>query len=342
MKIHYIEDNAQDAALFSRMIRERGDVELTVSPRVDEFENSGDGSRTEFILLDVHRPDSVSLEDDIARIRKFSNAPIMVLTSDQSDGLRQEAMEGGAVGLVDKNSVDANVLQQFALNFALRHQLSHTGDIAGSNDEPALKSEEIKAPLASLVGTFSYLESSLQLLHEAMEDSGRENSADYVKHLIETVGALHAYARDDLTKSTRAPIHELLVDTANRISKEAMSRKIDLVMKTENSWFTQIGSKPLAALGLNHLIDGLMRSCQAGDRISLRSEREENGISLNLFLSRAIVSNAEELFNLEHATPSMGFDAKASVQLGLTLLTVTQEQVDVHTHRNNLFIKIQM
>lgn len=343
MRIHYVEDNDQDAELYSRMIREENGIEIIVSSRLEDFERSGTREQTDFILLDVYRPDAVSIEDDIRRIRAFTDVPIVLVTSDSSESVRRQAFAGGAEAVLDKFDLNANLLRQIAINSTTRHKIKTGVEIKEAEAaEPKASSESIKVSLGALSNAFSYIEFSLQTLYETMADAGRANTANYVYHLIETIQAIRTYAQDDLSQSTRAPIHELMVAAAQRVSQDARSRGVDLIIETENSWFTQMGSAPLASIGLNHLIGGLLRACNRGDRVSVRSERDENGIALNIFLSRVVIDSADALFNLDRASPSMGFDAKASVQLGLTLLSVPKEQVDVHVHRNNLFIKIRI
>ncbi len=354
MRIHYVEDDTTDAELFSRMIMEERDVELLVSHRLADFENSGNRDKTDFILLDVKRPDAVSIEDDIRRIRAFTDAPIVLVTSDGSETVREKAFAGGAEAVLDKGDINPKLLRQFALNTTARHRVNgrmmtfasgnHASPIQISDEieEAREASDAIKASLSTFSKTFSYIEISLQTLLEAMQDTGRTKSAEHIGHLVDTIRAIRAYSEDDLSQATRTPIHELMLETAQRVSRDARSRGIDLIIKTENSWYTQMGSRPLAALGMNHLIGGLLRACTKGDRVSVRTERDENGIALNLFISRAVVKSTQELFNLDQSNPTMGFDARASVQLGLTLLSVPKEQVDVHVHRNNLFIKIKI
>jgi FOG: CheY-like receiver len=344
MRIHYVEDNDNDAELFSRMVREENGVEILVSSRLEDFEKSGSREQTDFVMLDVYRPDAVSIEDDIRRIRAFTDAPIVLVTSDGSDSVRRQAFEGGAEAVLDKGDMNPKLIRQIARNSTLRHKITTEIRLEDAMPviEPRVSSEDMKSNLSSLQSAFSYIEYSLQTLFEAMQDAGRENSAEYIRHLVDTVKAIRAYSQDDLSQATRTPIHELMMGTAQHVSQDARQRGIDLIFEAESSWFTQMGSRPLAALGLNHLIGGLLRACSKGDRVSVRSERDDNGIALNIFLSRVVLNSVDALFNMDAANPTMGFDAKASVQLGLTLLSVPKEQVDVHVHRNNLFIKIKI
>lgn len=334
MRIHYVEDSDIDAAVLTGMVGSDSDIQLNVSRKLDDFAQSSKESQTDFVLLDVRRPDAVSIEDDIARVRSFTDAPIVFVTSGNAEGLRRQAFVSGAEGVIDKGDLNPNLLRQLFLNSSIRHRMQT------EIPEDRLASREMKTSIETLQGPFTYIELSLQTLLEAMEDSGRSNTADYVAHLLETVRAIRAYSQDDLSKATRTPIHELLVDTAERVSRTARRRGVDLILETEASWFTQMGSEPLASIGIQHLIAGLLRGCEKGDRMAVRSERDENGIALNIFVSRALITSKEMLFNLGSADPALGLDSKASLQLGLTVLAVTPEQVDVHVHKGNLFIKV--
>ncbi|MAP95176.1 MAG: hypothetical protein CMK07_09530 [Ponticaulis sp.] len=334
MRIHYVEDNATDAALLTTMVGKEGDIDLSISQRIEDFEASQEQGRTDFVLLDVCRPDAVSIEDDIRRIRAFTDAPIVFVTGGGSDQFRLEAFASGAEAVIDKDDLNPNLLRQLILNSTYRHR------VMSEFPEGTLSSREMKSSIEALSGPFAYVEMSLQTLLETMEDAGRHNTADYVRHLLETVRTIRTYSQDDFSKTSRTPIHELLLDTAKIVSQTARRRGVDLVMETETTWFSQIGSTPLASLGIQHLISGLLRACQKGDRISVRSERDEFGIALNIFVSRDVIASKDILFNLIDAGPSLGLDSKASIQLGLTVLGVTREQTDVHVHKGNLFIRI--
>lgn len=334
MRIHYVEDSDIDAAVLTSMVGKDSDIQLNISQKLDDFALSSKESQTDFVLLDVRRPDAISIEDDIRRVRNFTDAPIVFVTSGDADILRRQAFVSGAEGVIDKNDLNPNLLRQLFLNSSIRHRLQ------SEIPEDKIASRQMKTSIEALQGPFAYIELSLQTLFEAMEDSGRSNTADYVAHLLETVRAIRAYSQDDLSKATRTPIHELLVDTAERVSQTARQRGVDLILETEASWFTQMGSQPLASLGIQHLIAGLLRGCEKGDRMAVRSERDGHGIALNIFVSRALISSKDVLFNLVNAGPSLGLDSKASIQLGLTVLSVVPEQVDVHVHKGNLFIKV--
>ncbi|HBH89578.1 response regulator [Ponticaulis sp.] len=334
MRIHYVEDNALDAKILTEMVGEERDIQLNISERIEDFQRLSQLGPADFVLLDVRRPDAISIEDDIKRVREFTDAPIVFVTSDDAENMRQEAVSSGAEAVIDKIDLSSKLLKQILANSKWRRK---------APDQPAegkVSSRDIKRSVESLRGPFSYIELSLQTLLETMEDSGRSSTADYVAHLLETVRAIRAYSEDDLSQATRTPIHELLLETAERVSSTAQSKQVNLVFETETSWFTQIGSRPLATLGIQHLVAGILRACEKGDRVSIRSERHEDGIALNIFVSRAVIPSKEALFDLTKAAPSLGLDSKASLQLGLTLLSVPPEQVDVHVHNGNLFLKL--
>lgn len=341
MRIHYVEDNPKDAELLSRMVEDDKAIQLTVSAKINDFVDQRLQDVTDFVLLDIRRPDAVSIKDDIARIRKFTNAPIVFVTSDSSDGVRQEAFESGAEAVLDKNELNSNLLRQVAINSMQKHIFRPNSNQQETEANKRRRRNELEqSSLAHLKEPFAYVEMSLQTLYDAMVDSGRDTTANYVSHLLETMKAIRTYAEDDLTVSTRTAIHDLLVESAERVSRTAKARLVDLVIEAETSWFTQMGSKPLAGLGVQHLIDGLLRGLNAGDRMSVRSERDNDGIALNIFLNRPIIKSSIELFDLSKASPTLGSDAKASLQLGLMLLGVTADQVEFEQVNGHIFLKL--
>ena len=107
---HYIEDDALDALALTGMLNGEGDISLTTSTSLNDFEDWIEGGDLDFVLVDIYRPDSRSFEDEVKRIRAFSNAAIFFITGDEAKFYVDDALEVGAEGVLEKEALTAQGL----------------------------------------------------------------------------------------------------------------------------------------------------------------------------------------------------------------------------------------
>lgn len=116
MLFHYVEDNKFDAALLRREFSTSADAKLTVSDSLEDSSPLPCAAALDGILVDVYRPDSTSIEDDIARLRALSSAPIAFVTSGEIHDTRKRAIAAGAEGVFKKSVLSVDFVRQLFSN----------------------------------------------------------------------------------------------------------------------------------------------------------------------------------------------------------------------------------
>ena len=107
---HYIEDDALDALALTGMLNGEGEISLTTSTTLNDFEDWIEGGDLDFVLVDIYRPDSRSFEDEVKRIRAHSNASIFFITGDEAKFYVDDAVDAGAEGILEKEALTADGL----------------------------------------------------------------------------------------------------------------------------------------------------------------------------------------------------------------------------------------
>jgi len=182
---HYIEDDALDAFSLMGLINGEGNLAMTTSKSLDDFADWVTPSDVDFVLLDINRPDSRSLEKDVARIRESSSAPIIFITGDEAKYYRKQAILAGGQAVIEKDSLSVQSLQStLALVVEERgrqeqpdtgdHQLIAPSDIADIQAPDQAETgiafsyiREVLGGIANLDGDEADLRSAAGLLQEA-------------------------------------------------------------------------------------------------------------------------------------------------------------------------------
>ncbi|OUY01134.1 MAG: hypothetical protein CBB65_01455 [Hyphomonadaceae bacterium TMED5] len=105
MIIHYLEDNLDWCFQLHHSVSKRLDAALTTSQNLEEMCDYLSRNDADLILVDIRRPDALSLKDDVQHIRKFSKKPILFITNANCDLTEERARQSGALGVLDKNQV---------------------------------------------------------------------------------------------------------------------------------------------------------------------------------------------------------------------------------------------
>ncbi len=121
MRIHYIEDSKIDIISLTRSLRKDSHISVTASTNLKSAVEEISEKPCDIVLLDAHRPDSVSIEDDISALRSISQSPVIVFTGLGDEKLHKRALRAGAEAMLVKGGDDAiSSVRQVALNAFLR------------------------------------------------------------------------------------------------------------------------------------------------------------------------------------------------------------------------------
>lgn len=125
MRIHYIEDSKIDIISLTRSLRKDSQIFVTASTNMKAAVQEISEKPCDIVLLDAHRPDSVSIEDDISALRSISQSPVIVFTGLGDEILHKRALRAGAEAMLVKGGDDAiSSVRQVALNAFLRRTSS--------------------------------------------------------------------------------------------------------------------------------------------------------------------------------------------------------------------------
>lgn len=335
MRLLYIEDSDIDAENLSRIAKRDGHMQVTHSASFVELDDEADYDNPDGILIDVMRPEALSVEDDVVQARRFSQAPIVFVTGGDSQQIRRRALQAGAEAVLDKSTLSADMLRQAYANASAR-----------GLSEPIIRREVVEAEpedslnfnMQNLVAPLDYIEEGLMTLVEGLRDAGKGVSAEFADHLFSSVRAMKLFAKSDLGVQTLVSLDEVLSDLEHeRVLVRASNQNWDvarvgdvaLSVDVPREQYWQIGPSEMAALGFRHLLQGLLKLARPSDKLALRVERDGCGPNLILYLSRQLIDDVDVFFNQPSHRLDMPGDALASLHLAALLLVLRRQQIEI-------------
>jgi len=113
MKILLVEDNPGDARLMQEMLKEADatHLELSFAESLAETLKAVQENRFDIILLDLALPDSLGI-DTLKKVHaQAPGVPVVVLSGFDDEAFAAKAVNAGARGYLNKNSVDIDLLE---------------------------------------------------------------------------------------------------------------------------------------------------------------------------------------------------------------------------------------
>ncbi|MFC6196564.1 response regulator [Ponticaulis profundi] len=326
MHIHYVEDDNLDAILLTQMAKVVQDLDIRVSRSLGELREQMAEKGVDCVLLDVIRPDARSLEDDIRRIREMTDAPIVFITGNDAEDMRNRALRAGAKALIEKATVSSEVLKQIFYNLGQGDELEERASLLQTPLEPDDEFPASILPnhnLDRLNLSMKCVQETLRSFRSSLSEDDRFR-LDFVDDLMDD---LRSFAQSDLTGSSRVPLSVCLLGMEQKLRNFAEVRGVDFELQLEESWHTQIGSDMLTPAGLFRLIAGCLMMAEADDHVHLRLERTENGSKLAITSNRRMVQDVSRLFETQIEPDNVDLAGFCSMQVGLLLLGVGSTQV---------------
>lgn len=318
------------------------DVDLRISTSIKEFSQTDLPLEPSIVLIDVERPDAVSLEDDFLKLKQLVSAPIVFITYGDTNFIRKKAINIGAEAVIDKSDLSLGLVRQLILHAVAKPpEEKSSGFIeTDSENEKFLVERNFQALRAPL----TYLESGLGTLSDVMRETGKPGSREFVDHLRETIQAIRQYSEDDLSSQAGGSLDLLIQQSLVRIRQLAESRNINLKVDWEAAGFQRIGSDALARLGVQHLLEGVLRCCSSKDGVWMQGEKaEQTGSSvIKVHMSRRVLPSKDMLFPDAKPSPLVGLDALSSMQLGALLLMLTPKQVELSSEERQQLLCVYL
>ena len=339
LQLHYVDDSVEDVKFVERMLRSAVAIHLSSGATLQSLADRVLAQPIDCVLLDVRRPDSKSMADDVALVRAHVRAPVVFLTDTPvSDDMRLKAVEAGAEALLEKSSLSAEFIERVCKTAIIRQRTAL--DFLSSEDEPLFT---VNGPDVQRLGAaLAYIEYGLATIWNVAKDTGRSETTGLTSHMLETVQAVRAYFDEDLSASASTPLHDHLVRLYRHLRDIAQSKDVALDLRLERAWYPQVGSALMAQLGLQHLLEGIVRMCGKGDRVSVHVEKVPGGVELIIDLSRRLFSGRSELLKGRSDVVDGPMDARSSLQLGGLLLGLRPQQVALRNPLSGQQIRISL
>ena len=336
MLVHYVEDDENDAQYIRAIAQESGEIDITTSPTIEGIKSRIESHPVDCIMLDVNRPDSVSIDNDIQLVRRYTRAPIVFITGMEAEELRFPAALAGADAVIEKMSLNSSVLKQVFHNANARYFAKIQSPVFEKTPDNVLPNFNLK----QLDVPLEYLETSLMALIEVLTDSRKTVSVGYVSHMFETVKAIREYSNSNLRDTSRVLLGDILARVENHAKDLALSREVSFAMESEYSIYSQIGSSILASIGLRHLFEGLVRCCSKGDKIWVTSEKNAEQSAIKIYLSRRVLDSSDVFWKSLTKSSTVGTDALSSLHLAAMLLNLRQQQISLDDNNGGQVLRL--
>jgi signal transduction histidine kinase len=193
-QILLVEDNPADARLIREYLTERAwptlDDQQPTIDRAERLSSAVDSHSddTDVVLLDLGLPDSSGIETLDAMLEATDDAPIIVLTGLDDEGLGLDAVERGAQNYLIKDDLTPKLLQQ-TLRFAIERERQQQR-LQRRNQELAILNQIVRHDIRNDV---TVIVAWSETLSDHVDESGQDSldrildASDHITTLTETV-----------------------------------------------------------------------------------------------------------------------------------------------------------
>ncbi len=338
MHVHYIEDNDNDAEVLSTLAEDDGRLKLTLSRSITGLHSQINDSDPDCLLIDVIRPDALSVEQDVELVRRYTSAPIMFITGGDPNAIRRRAVKAGAEAVLDKRKLNVDVLWQALVDARARTE-QHAAPVLVMRDAAPLEAETAMGRFAR---PLAQMQTELSELTEHLRKAGRTVSAESAERLLDTANTLTLLAKSDLNAKTLVGLHDAFQDVSDehiavRFLDEPSAKdepnandsgliRIDVV----KDWFWHRGSADLASLAFQHLAQGVLALREGSERVAVRVERDNLGVSVAVYADQALLRDIEELLApIDPCHSPQRAKGLSHLQMTLLLLSMPSERVSL-------------
>ncbi len=329
MHIHYVEDSKLDAHALRHVLAHESDILLDVSEKLDDVGAARSTVPIDVLLIDIVRPDSISLETDISSARRFTQAPILFLTGLDPASLRERAIKAGADAVLRKGNLSGEMLRQFAENARARRGLRLAPIDPDELEEP----EIALLPVIAMDGPLASVERGLISLWERGAGSAWAAELDGLHGHIETLRLVRRLGARDLRQRADCDAALVVQGLEGRMRAQAKRDGIHISFGyEEHAWFTALGQAQDARAGIEALMQGLLGACARFDRLHIEVHKHGDSASIEVSCNRQILSDKSVFFgdasNAQQANVSN--QAGAYLQCAVALLMLRAEQIRIH------------
>ena len=326
MFVVFIEDDQNSIGRIQTLFEGAPDLSVAVSPDLNSARDILVRPDIAIVFVSKDRTQGLGLKQDFASLRRITSAPIAVVAHHADEQDLKEAMSCGAEMVVEHRDLSVSLLRQSVRNLRARKASSNL--------------RQVQHSLQSLIAPVEYLEFGLTTLLEGLKDGRQTTTRAFIGHLLDTVQTLKKCAQAQYGEVSDESVGRLIEHSRERMARLARHRGVSLRADWETARFDSGAPSQLAELGLQHILEGVLRCCGEGDGIWLHGEKGADTSIIRIHLSRRVLRSAEVLFPGTASGPGMGLDASSSIQLGALLLSLTRDKVELVSEKRQQMLSL--
>jgi CheY-like chemotaxis protein len=334
MRIHYVEDDKADVLALRHLLRNRRDLTIDTSERMDQIGMAPDLASLDALLIDVRRPDSLSIEDDVRAARSFTGAPLIFLTGLDPSPLEARARLAGADGVLSKTSLDADLLTQCLERAKASRGGSQPAEVDADADADAIPLESdaqwpMERPtLASVDTVLSVIERSLADAAYALDDPLRVSASlgDPLRlaHMLRTIRS-RPFSAIAVCEAS-GPLKDLQRTLADRAAQSNITMAFE--GDPDVRWYA-LGSRSDALAGLEALVRACLCACGPRDWIHIGLRLVEGQARIDILSNQGRIADLAQVFSEGAAQASVD---RAFMECAVHLLGLRPEQLRMSLH----------
>lgn len=323
---HYIDDNDLDALIVKTLVGNKTNLAITCSNSMDDLEQWVQPGQLDFILLDINRPDSVSIEKDLELIRKITEVPVVFITGNNADKYREAAMQAGAEAVIEKENLSIEVLHQILKNAVAQSNVTKKNLMEKSTIDPKFLMDEKPDSLYNIFTlALSYLDNDLQATKDVylLSDQGQEQ----LENIRDTATSLKTYTQERVLSEVEPLIPSLLRKIQIDAFAFAAKRDVKMVFQLSKRCYLKLGDPLLAQMGIKHLLEGAILASRPGETVSFSGIQHEKSITLLISTERKIVTDIQYIFTKRCPIYFKQYKSMVSLNLSALMLGIVENDI---------------
>jgi CheY-like chemotaxis protein len=328
--IAYVEDRPTDIFAMRRIFRDNQDVTISACDRLDAL-RAASSALIDLLLIDIMRPDAISLEDDIEAARKITPAPILFLTGMDCETVRERAIRSGAEAVISKASVSAHVIREFAENAAARSRLTSPARMRAAPAPPEGRLDWLSENpgVALFEGPLCYIESALEEVSATLAGGSGASVESTCADAHAAIALMREVGRRDFRMVNDCDASGALSACKRNVIRKAVALGVPFTLDVQSpARIRTIGYERSAQIGLEALITGFLhRAAALGGRLRVKLHSRADEVFLEMSGDFPLIDGAKEFFPT-HAGEAGDQDfARVCLQCGAALLGLRREQI---------------
>lgn len=326
MNVHYVDDDDADLTLMLETASKIPNLKMFTSKSIAGLFDRLLTDRVDCVLLDINRPDALSLESDIECISEKWNLPVVLITGGDADDVRLRATLAGADGVIEKAAFSHELLNQVLKNARARTVAkSAVGaaeplPIEGPSTDPAGDSE---------IEWLENLYQQLEAIEASLNPQRDSRSLARILDVKASLSAARLHSAGDLSVSPCVPMRWAIKAALDDVTELARQRDVRLSIDEINGTFFPKASRELGYMGLRFLLEGFVESLAEGDCLRVSSGvHDAHQTRMIVSLSKHYIRATQEFFvpwggdHLISPASSVSFRIAAAM-LGLSVTDIS-------------------